>query len=106
MQRDLLVVSPLDLSDVIVPRSVDVTPRDVAECLTLVEGEAYDKILPADYIAQVLALSVANHVEAASATNNKIGYWVKWSILRQDRIESRGEMFKFFVNTAEVYYCL
>jgi hypothetical protein len=88
-------------------RRVDIMPYDIAIALSIVEGDIYNHILPADYIAHLLRLSTPN-IEAAYDINNKIGFWVKKSILRPDRIESRGEALKFFVNVADVsngYFC-
>jgi hypothetical protein len=105
MQPVSSILPPLDPSDTI-PTVADMTPRDIAECLTWVEGDLYSQILPADYIVQALTPSVANKVEAASAMNNKIGYWVKRSILYSDQLESRGRLFKYFVEIAQVRYPL
>lgn len=85
-----------------IPRTADILPRDLAIALALLEGDRYKAILPADYIAHLRRDPWPNNIDAASITNNKIVLWVKKSILHYDRIESRAQVLKFFINTAQV----
>lgn len=87
-----------------IPRTSELLPRDLAIALTLLEGDKYKCILPTDYIAHLRRQRRSNHVEAAYLTNNKIVLWVKQSVLHYDAIESRVQVLKFFINTAQVYY--
>ncbi|KAG6861734.1 hypothetical protein C0995_012738 [Termitomyces sp. Mi166 len=81
-------------------RTSEMTPNDLAIALTLLEGDRYSAILPADYIAHLSRRTRSHSVEAAYLTNNKIVLWVKQSVLHYDTIDSRAQVFKFFVNTA------
>jgi hypothetical protein len=85
-----------------VRRPKDISPLSLAIALTTLEGDQYNRILPADYISHLHNLSDSNNVSVACATNNRIVYWVKKSILQPTQVEARAEVFKFFVNTAHV----
>jgi len=80
----------------------DITPRDLAIALTLLEGDKYKAIVPSDYIAHLRRHSGFNSVEAACLVNNKIVLWVKRSVLHYDTAELRTQVLKFFLNTAQV----
>ncbi|KAJ7285592.1 ras guanine nucleotide exchange factor domain-containing protein [Mycena rebaudengoi] len=83
-----------------VMRTADILPRDLAIALTLLEGDKYQSISPADYISHLKRLEGGNNVDAAGTENNKIVLWVKKSILSPSQVETRTEVYKFFVNTA------
>lgn len=78
-------------------------PHDLACALFILEGEKYTSILPADCISHLRGESGNNNIKLASDTNNKIINWVKQGILRQDDLDTRTQVLKFFVNTAEVF---
>jgi hypothetical protein len=90
------------LPDRRIPKTSEILPHDLAIALTLLEGDKYKSILPIDYIAHLRQHPGPNNVESACAVNNKIGYWVKKSILHYNQPEKRGKVLKFFVNTAQV----
>ncbi|KAJ7135013.1 ras guanine nucleotide exchange factor domain-containing protein [Mycena crocata] len=85
-----------------IPRTADILPRDLAIALTLLEGDRYGSIRPADYLSHLRKIDMEgpNNVDAASTENNKIILWVKKSVLTPSRVETRAEVLKFFVNTA------
>ncbi|KAJ7046529.1 ras guanine nucleotide exchange factor domain-containing protein [Mycena alexandri] len=100
----LMTVPPVPPTPTRIPRTADILPRDLAIALTLLEGDSYWSILPADYLSHLNKVNDAskgpNRVNDASTENNKIVLWVKKSILTPSRVETRAEVFKFFVNTA------
>ncbi|KAJ6546433.1 ras guanine nucleotide exchange factor domain-containing protein [Mycena vulgaris] len=83
-----------------IPRTADILPRDLAIALTLLEGEKYRLILPADYIRHLRKMEGPNKVDAAGVENNRVILWVKKSVLTPSRVETRAEVLKFFVNAA------
>lgn len=89
-----------------IPKASQILPRDLAIALTLLEGDKYKAIQPMDYISHLRRHSRPNNVEAAWMVNNKVVTWVKQSVLHYDELEARTEVFKFFVNTAQVSACL
>ncbi|KAJ7489946.1 ras guanine nucleotide exchange factor domain-containing protein [Mycena galericulata] len=93
-------VSPITPPSTKIPRTADILPRDLAIALTLLEGDKYRSILPADYLSHLRKLDGSNNVDAARLANNRVVLWVKKSVLTPSRVETRAEVFKFFVNTA------
>lgn len=85
-----------------VPKAKDISPKDLAIALTIIEGDRWGSIRPADYIHYFTKNPGHNPIEMAWVTNNTIVSWVKKSILRSENVEIRGETFKFFVHVAEV----
>jgi len=96
----LFLSPPSPVENVPVPRPKDISPQGLALALTTLEGDQYSRILPADYISHFRNPLGSDNVSAACATNNKIFYWVKRSVLQPATLEGRAEVFKFFVNTA------
>lgn len=76
----------------------------MAIALTLLEGDKYKVLVPSDYIAHLRKHPGYNRVEGAYTANNKIGFWVKESILHYDAVDKRAEVLKFFIHTALVSY--
>ncbi|KAJ6455838.1 ras guanine nucleotide exchange factor domain-containing protein [Mycena sanguinolenta] len=95
--------SPVSPNATRILRTADILPRDLAIALALLEGDNYWSILPSDYFTHIRKAEGPNSVEVASNDNNKLVLWVKKSILSPSRVETRAEVFKFFVNTA--YEC-
>ncbi|KAJ7905245.1 ras guanine nucleotide exchange factor domain-containing protein [Mycena olivaceomarginata] len=93
-------VSPLSTMTTKILRTSDILPRDLAIALTLLEGDSYWSILPADYLRHLRKAEAHSDVDIASSQNNKLVLWVKKSILTPSRVETRAEVLKFFVNTA------
>ena len=98
-------------------RASEVTPTELATALTLLEGERYHGIKPADYIRYLKhrpasTASSSNPslgdakklrgVQAMSALNNDIIHWVKFSVLDPEDVEARASAMLFLINTAEV----
>lgn len=100
-KNDLLTSPPLSPGRKLLQAS-DITPRDLAIALTLLEGDKYKAIVPCDYIAHLRRHSGFNSVEVACSVNNKIVLWVKQSVLHYDTAELRTQVLKFFLNTAQV----
>ncbi|KAL1693512.1 ras guanine nucleotide exchange factor domain-containing protein [Schizophyllum commune] len=97
-------------------RASEVTPTELATALTLLEGERYRGIKPADYIRYLKhrpasTASSSNPslgdakklrgVQAMSALNNDIIHWVKFSVLDPEDVEARASAMLFLINTAE-----
>ncbi|KAK0483397.1 kinase-like domain-containing protein [Armillaria novae-zelandiae] len=83
-----------------IPRSSDMQPKHLAIALTLMEGDKYRAILPADYIIY-LTRETENRVEAAKKVNKEIQFWVQYTIIRSDRLAERTRSLVFFVNTGQ-----
>jgi hypothetical protein len=78
------------------------SPASLAAAFTILEGEAYDRLFPSDYILYLLRPTTKNQMTTLHTTNKKIGYWVQRSILGPNEFNVRAEVFKFFINTAVV----
>jgi hypothetical protein len=61
-------------------------PEDIADSLTVIEGEFYSKITQADYIAQVRGTPITTHIASASKINNCLVNWVKSHIMRSGNV--------------------
>ena len=85
-----------------VSKASDLVPTDLAIAFTLIEGDLYSRITQTDCVVHLQQISGTRHIDAARKANNRIVNWVKKSVLRSDEVQSRSEVFKFFVNTAEV----
>jgi hypothetical protein len=79
-----------------------IKPYDLAIALTLMEGDRYRVLGPPDYLAFLMKHPGHHLVEDVYSTNNKIILWVKCSILHYEKADKRAEVFKFFINAAEV----
>jgi hypothetical protein len=101
-------------------------PDDIADSLTVIEGEFYSKITQADYIAHVRGTPITTHIASASKINNCLVNWVKLHIVRSGNVclgehvslnelslicfyyssykdvNKRSSKFKYFVLIAEV----
>lgn len=88
---NVVVVSPtpslLPLHGTTLPSSLEqFKPEDIADSLTVIEGEFYRKITQADYIAHVQGTPITTHIETASKINNRLANWVKLHIIRSEII--------------------
>ena len=61
-------------------------PEDIADSLTVIEGEFYSKITQADYIAHVRGKPITTHIASASKINNRLVNWVKLHIIGSENI--------------------
>jgi len=99
-------------------------PEDIADSLTVIEGEFYSKITQADYIAHLRGMPIPMHIASASKINNRLVNWVKLHIIRSGKfclgeyvpsnelslirfysfkdVNKRSIKFKYFVLIAEV----
>jgi hypothetical protein len=96
---------------------------DIAISLSVIEGDCYNKITQADYMAHLRGTSITDHIESATQINNRIVNWVKMNILRSgsvcagvylcerraetpvlssEDVNKRSANFKRFVLTADV----
>jgi hypothetical protein len=57
-------------------------PDDIADSLTVIEGEYYSEITQADYIAHLHGTPITAHIASASEINNRLVNWVKLHITR------------------------
>ncbi|KAK0228319.1 ras guanine nucleotide exchange factor domain-containing protein [Armillaria fumosa] len=83
-----------------IPRSSDMQPKHLAIALTLMEGDKYKAILPADYILH-LRRETRNRVEAAKKVNKAIQFWVQYTVMSIPRLNERTRTLVFFVNTGQ-----
>ena len=80
----------------------------MALAMFLYEGERYKLITPTDCVSHLLYkrdhsfIEEDNKVRDASRANNGINMWVKESILKSSKIESRKNVLTFFMRTAFV----
>lgn len=56
-------------------------PEDIANSLTMIEGEFYSKITQADYIAHIRGTPITTHIASAREINNCLVNWVKLHII-------------------------
>jgi hypothetical protein len=57
-------------------------PEDIANSLSMIEGEFYSKITQADYIAHLRGTPITTHIDSATKINNRLLNWVKMKIWR------------------------
>ncbi|KAK0210526.1 kinase-like domain-containing protein [Desarmillaria ectypa] len=93
-----ILPEPSSMCDI--PRSSDMQPKHLAIALTLMEGDKYRAILPADYILH-LKPETANRVEAAKKVNKAIQLWVQRAIIYPTRLDESSRVLVFFVNTGQ-----
>jgi hypothetical protein len=85
------------------------SPRQLALALAVLEGERYQRILPAEYIAHAGRQPLyCPNLLAAIAFNETVHNWVQSSILDLDfaggwdELNRRSEIKEYFVQTAKV----
>ena len=92
LQMNVVVVSPTPslqpLQGTTLPSSSleHFKPGDIADSLTVIEGEFYSKITQADYIAHVRGTPITSHIASASKINNRLVNWVKLHIIRSGNV--------------------
>src|SRR5262245_11651244 len=74
-----------------VPRTADLTPRDLSIGLTTLEGDQYRCLLPVDYICHLGKHGFPSGIDTASDINNRIIIWVEHTILMCNKVEARVE---------------
>ncbi|TFK72558.1 ras GEF [Pluteus cervinus] len=84
-----------------VPRTSEMSPRDLAIGFTIMEGDLFRCLQPIDYIAHLGKHSGPSNIEASCVANNKIIVWIQQTILLCEKVENRVEAVKFFINTAQ-----
>jgi hypothetical protein len=57
---------------------------DIAISLSVIEGDCYNQITQADYMAHLRGKSITKHIESATQMNNRLVNWVKSKILRSE----------------------
>ena len=82
----------------------DITPRQLAMALTVLEVEQYLSLFPADYIRHLLHSPSPGNIATAADINSRICRWVKMSVLMPEQYPVRAEVLKFFINTALVSF--
>lgn len=76
-------------------------PEDIADSLTVIEGEFYSKITQTDCIAHVRGTPITTHIASASKIHNRLVNWVKLHIISYKDVNRRSTKFKYFVLIAE-----
>lgn len=98
----LLRVSPSPLAVKSVrAKGEDVSARQLAIALTILEGQRYRNIRSSDCVLKFREPPVRNNIDIAYETSMRLHNWVKRSVLRPDYIFSRGSVVGFFFDTAE-----
>lgn len=86
-QMNVIIISPTSPtrshSETRLPPSLNqIKPGDIAISLAVIEGDCYNKITEADYMAHLRGMSITKHIESATSINNRLVNWVKTKILR------------------------
>jgi hypothetical protein len=81
-----LSVQPLHGTTLPSPSLEQFKPEDIADSLTVIEGEFYSKITQADYIAHVRGTPITTHIASASNINNRLVNWVKLHVIRSGNV--------------------
>jgi hypothetical protein len=68
------------------PSPEKIKPGDIALSLSVIEGNRYNKITQADYIAHLRGTFITEHIKSATKINNRIVNWVKMKILRSGSV--------------------
>ncbi|KII88779.1 hypothetical protein PLICRDRAFT_42015 [Plicaturopsis crispa FD-325 SS-3] len=76
-------------------------PIDLAQALSITEGDLYSRIIQDDYLAYFKNIGGQTPIDAALVKNRTIMNWIKKSILRSEDVEVRASTLKFFINAAE-----
>jgi son of sevenless-like protein len=82
-------------------RSSQISPRDLAIALSLLEGDHYKALQPSDYL-QRLSKGQSDRVKIYGDTNEQIKLWIIKSILYYDTVSNRSQLVKFYIKTALV----
>lgn len=79
-------------------------PVDIAEQLALWEYSLYIKITPQECLsyAKTRTGPTVIHLQNFCATHDKLGGWVKKSILKHDILSKRADTVEFWIRVAEV----
>ncbi len=91
-QMNVVVVSPIrpsqPLHGTTLPSSSleQFKPEDIADSLSVIEGEFYSKVTQADYIAHVRGTPITTHIASATKINNRLVNWVKLYIVRSGNV--------------------
>lgn len=86
-QMNVVVVSPTSPSQPLhgttlpSPTPEHFKPEDIANSLSVIEGEFYSKITQADYIAHLRGTPITTHIASATRMNNRLVNWVKVKIV-------------------------
>ncbi|PPQ72493.1 hypothetical protein CVT24_003256 [Panaeolus cyanescens] len=83
-----------------IPDTYQITPKDLAIALTILEGDAYNRLEPCDYMAHLSRIEGANGVAEVYKINNKILFWVRSQVLHFEKVKQRANVMKFFIHTA------
>jgi son of sevenless-like protein len=107
-KMNVVVVSPTSPSQPVRGTTLPPTspeqfkPEDIANSLSVIEGEFYSKITQADYIAHLRGTPVTKHIASATEINNRLVNWVKVKIIwSSEDVNKRAANFKLFVLVAE-----
>jgi hypothetical protein len=92
-QMNIAVVSPISpprpqpLRETTSPSSLEhYKPEDIAKSLSVIEGEFYNEITQADYIAHLRGTPITTHIASAASINNRLVNWVKGKIWRSGNV--------------------
>ena len=70
----------------LLPSPEKIKAGDIAISLSVIEGNCYNKITQADYIAHLRGSPITEHIGSATQINNRIVNWVKMNILRSGSV--------------------
>ena len=79
-------------------------PVDIAEQLTLLESSLYVKVTPQECLnyAKIQNGETVVKLQEFCATHDKLGSWVKTSILNNETLSKRADTVEFWIKVAEV----
>ncbi|KAF8502442.1 ras guanine nucleotide exchange factor domain-containing protein [Gautieria morchelliformis] len=99
----VLPVTPL--SSTSGPRSPtfasDISPQALAQAVTALESERYDKIMPSDCIGWLVGEYENSGLSSFITENDRLSHWVIMSILKPDDQLTRCDTRKYFLSVAE-----
>ncbi|KAI9457793.1 hypothetical protein BJY52DRAFT_1223704 [Lactarius psammicola] len=84
------------------PRPPGVTPSDVANALTVIEGSRFERITYWDYVNFIRQRPNTRRIEVFNTVHDLIEAWVQRTVLGFDYVEERMKKFEFWVSTAQV----
>ncbi|KAH9001757.1 hypothetical protein EDB92DRAFT_1812453 [Lactarius akahatsu] len=84
-----------------VPHPPGVTPSDVANALTVIEGSRFERITYWDYVNFVRQRPNTRRIDVFNTVHDLIETWVQTTVLRLDFVDERMKKYEFWVSTAQ-----
>ncbi|KAH9057103.1 hypothetical protein EDB83DRAFT_2316074 [Lactarius deliciosus] len=84
-----------------VPHPPGVTPSDVANALTVIEGSRFERITYWDYVNFVRQRPNTRRIDVFNTVHDLIEIWVQTTVLGLDFVDERMKKYEFWVSTAQ-----